>query len=270
MTGKSWVPSTVRAAAILAVSVSLAVADRTMVDIVVAENIMTELRPRLDRLATDLRNEGYTARITSWPAGRSAGDVRQHLRNACDNDDLQGALLVGHIPVPVMRNDEGQYSRNTDMPYWKMVGNGIDLSGKIRTWNIWISRFYSDRLEVERIGNALDANHAYRTGSTRLAHKAFTNRGSDWGGIAKARELAQAALEFYPESEAVSTPGEALWSAGGDLLVEVQHGNESRYSDVSISKLFQNGCTIRFIFNNSCDSGALTRSSPHRKQHFPV
>lgn len=257
MTKKSFGGLPLRLAAILVVPLSLVLADRTLVDIVVAENIKTELRAKLDRLAADLENEGYTARITSWPAGKSAGDVWEHLRDAYDNDNLQGALLVGHIPAPVMKNDDGQYPRNTDMPYWKMVGDSIDLSGKIRTWNIWVGRFYSDRLEVERIGNALETNHAYRTGSTRLAHKAFTNRGSDWGGMAKARELAQTALEVWPESEAVSTPGEALWSAGGDFLVEVQHGTESWYSDVSIRKLFQKGCTIRFIFNNSCHSGAL-------------
>ena len=43
-------------------------ARRTLVDIIVAQNVKSELQPKLDRLAADPRNDGYTARVSTWPA----------------------------------------------------------------------------------------------------------------------------------------------------------------------------------------------------------
>lgn len=233
-------------------------AQRTLVDIVVARDVKDELRMKLDRLAADLNRDGYAARISSWAAGQSAEDVWNHLKDAYDNDNLQGALLVGHVP-PADGDD-------TDIPYWNM-----DSYQSTSPKHIWVSRFYGPPSsgygdEVALLSNALDANHYYRTGRSRLPHKAWvhscaTGDNGYCRGTSAGDTWAAEALDTWKTSEAVDPDGlaEAVFELGGDILDETSHGSNSRYAkgSVSITKLHRYGCNIRFVLASSCRTAGL-------------
>ena len=236
---------------------TVARAERTLVDIVVAQNVKSELQPGLDRLATDLRNDGYTARITAWPAGKSPVEVWNHLKNGYDNDNLQGALLVGHIPVP-----QGEEKHDTDIPYWSMSSFSA-MSPK----HIWIGRFYAPPAsdygdEAELIANALDANHDYRTGASRCSDKAWTHSCDDRSpckGHAQGVTWANTIRDTWPVTEAVKSSGLSyvLFAEGGDFLFETSHGTKLNYAGIGIKAMAGNGCRIRTAICNSCGAGAL-------------
>lgn len=246
---KSLSGSSARFAAAVILIIGLRLwAERTLVDIIVGQGVKAELQSKLDRLAADLENDGYTARITSWPAGRGAEDVWNHLKDGYDNDNLQGAILVGHIPVP-----RSPQRFETDILYWCMTSYRAT-----KPKHIWVSRMYApSREEVSLLSNALDANHAYRTGQTRLSHKAWTSVGSDWDGLTRAEDWAQRALSVWPSSEAVVKPAEAVFGPGGDLLQELQHGSPRKYSDVTRTRLERDGCQIRVALNMTCNGGDI-------------
>ncbi|MBD3317305.1 MAG: hypothetical protein GF344_16075, partial [Chitinivibrionales bacterium] len=178
--------------------------ERDLVDIVVANNIEDELDSKLNRLAEDLRNEGYRARISTMVRGITAQEVWNHLHESYVNDGLQGAILVGQIPTT------SGFDFETDTPYWNM--KELTYEGH---WgrDIWVSRMYAPPgyREAEYLGNALDANHDYRTGKTRVAHKfwAFYNR----SGVnrEKAQDIADRAAGIWPELEGTSSIEAALW-----------------------------------------------------------
>ncbi|MBD3317304.1 MAG: hypothetical protein GF344_16070 [Chitinivibrionales bacterium] len=248
--------------AILAAVLALALEaeTRSLVDIITADNVHSELQTKLERLKDDLIDDGYTARISRWSGGRSDRDVWEHLKDAYDNDDLQGALLVGHIPVAS--------GGNTDLPYWNM-DSYLATIGSYKSslpMHIWVSRIYAPPGvdEIAHLSNALDANHYYRTGQSRLPHKVWihsclTGDNGYCKGAGAGLDRSEVALDTWSESEAVDYKGmrEAVFNHGGEILDEQAHGSERSYATVGYSDVKEKGCKIRFVFAASCHSGAL-------------
>ena len=233
-------------------------AQRTLVDIIVAQNVKSELQPKLDRLADDMGNDGFTTRMTSWPAGTRARDVWNHLKDAYDNDNLQGALLVGQIPIPAISGI------STDMPYWNM--SSFQTTGRVRTWNVWVSRFnalgecseYGD--EVTLLTNALDANHFYRTGKSRLPHTAwisvYDNFSTITGGMTLARQWAEAAEDTWKEAIPVPEILEPIFEKGGDIINFKYHGLEhSVIGHYTMDDVFEKGFLVRVALHMACHNG---------------
>ncbi len=123
-----------------------------------------------------------------------------------------------------------------------------------------------DPHSVALLSNALDANHYYRTGKSRLPHKArvhscATGDNGYCRGTSAGETWAAEALDTWKTSEAVDPDGlaGAVFELGGDILDETSYGSNSSYAkgSVSITKLHQYGCNIRFVPASSCRTGGL-------------
>ena len=80
---------------------------------------------------------------------------------------MAGAILVGTLPTAKNLSS----NETTDLCHWNMNTFRDVLSER----HIWVSRISSSYADVavEQITNALDANHNYRTGASRLPHTAY-------------------------------------------------------------------------------------------------
>lgn len=151
-----------------------------LVLIVVEGAIATELDPELQRLKADLEAEGWTARIVPWT--KDARALWDYARTEYLNKEqcLVGALLIGNVPVPGNPHNLWQlwkYRTN-----WFGQPNGDPGSASITSdfgADIWVSRFKAQ--DVWQLRNALEANHRYRSGQSRLPERQWRFVGKDWG-----------------------------------------------------------------------------------------
>jgi hypothetical protein len=126
-----------------------------LVEIVVHSGLYLDaIQAEVDRLKADLEDEGWTAVITPW----SGGDLWDHLKDTYDHpaSNPGGAQLNGAILIAVWGSGT--------LRFWDMHAKG-DGSAPVAL-DIWVSQFQSTA--AVELKNALDANHGYRTGRSRL------------------------------------------------------------------------------------------------------
>ncbi len=201
-----------------------------LVDIVVNDLLYSVLSNEVNRLKADLDADGYTASITPLSSGASAQSLWMHLNSLYQTNFLVGALLIGNV---AMCAPGGYYS---DSYYWDM--SQFQTSPRnVRVHDIWVGRFYGpDGLygsEVEMIRNALDANHYYRTGQSRLPHSAYVYIGSDNSpnpGMrqASATQCVNVATQVWKNAYV------GFNAYGSDLMCEDQHGGTGCYGGNNI------------------------------------
>lgn len=208
-----------------------------LVEIIVDDQTYAALQDKIDRLAAQLRTEGYTAEIVEWTSG-DARAVWEHLKAdyAAADKPLVGAILIGDIPTP----------DNADACYWNF-GEFDHYSQQ--AVNIWVSRFYAknDRYadRITSLGWALDNNYNYRTGRSRLPCTAAMTRSNDDYTL----------LDVYNRIWD-ATPG-----VGGRRVYDsMRLGDAFTYrqahnSPVSTSWLFENCNQLRFAFISGCKAG---------------
>ncbi len=132
------------------------------------------------RLRDDLVREGYTSKLKSWHnTGTVPSNLWSYLVSEYTNTTqyLAGAILIGELPRAYVTNSSGS-SFYTDFVYWNLQFFQASSSlpnGYPR--NIWVSRIIAPDTtygsEETLLRRALDANHDYRTGVSRLPYKAY-------------------------------------------------------------------------------------------------
>ncbi|MBM4165070.1 MAG: tandem-95 repeat protein, partial [Lentisphaerae bacterium] len=224
-----------------------------LVDIVVNATLYTALSNEVQRLRSDLTNEGYTAIITPLASGTSAQALWTHLNSVNQTNPLVGALLVGNVAKYA---PGGKYS---DMFYWNM--RAWQSSGHVSVHDIWVGRItitdYTYGSEIELVRRALEANHYYRTGQSRLPHSAYVHVGSDWGGDAQAQAEANTATQVWKNAYVDPRSDSTLNGVdGSDLICELSHGLEDHYNaGMNIGKVHLNLVQSRAMFCSSCRAG---------------
>lgn len=237
------------------------------------------------RLKTDLENEGYAAKIKLW--NQSGGSRNQYssnlwtyLRSEYDktNQFLEGAIFIGDLPKAQTYAYHPYYNATnwyyTDLIYWNM--SFYQTNNEITTCNIWVSRINADDTawgaQDILIRRALDANHNYRTGASRLPFTAFvfscftTNPPSTtmldvWPAVrVGGGGNHNAQFKFMPERTDLHYAACDAFVAGGEVFNEVSHGSASGYMEGS---WFDENALYRVIAQNrvaligSCTSGAF-------------
>ena len=217
--------------------------------LVVNATLLPKITSEVTRLKTDLENEGYTSKIKSWSGSASwAGGDRElweYLKSEYDNPSqfVSGAILIGDMPTAT------NFTTNEMTDYVFM--NMVEFRNVTRR-HIWVSRICaSGGDEVKLLRRVLQANHDYRTGASRLPHKAYYFEDGGLGGNIK--NQGENALLIWPEKEE-AIPSVAM-RKGGELLDETMHGSAlgSDYFNYYGSHPSQ----IRFGFFTSCATGGF-------------
>ncbi len=229
--------------------------DRRLVDLVIKPALLASagIEERIERLADDIRADGFRCRITPWSG--TAAALWQHLHDSylAGNDPgeplLHGAILFGDIPK--LDNCDLLYCFLDEL---RTTGDVLSTTHFFR--HIWISRL-ADR-DPARLINALDANHRYRRGISRLPASAWDAIDhKEWTSV----DFQDAAIEqVWPDVRHNANPNsgsltEAM-TAGGEYVFRSDHGAPS----------MPNGpYQVRFAFVSGCESLSKTYG-PHTYQ----
>ncbi|MFA5031959.1 MAG: T9SS type A sorting domain-containing protein [bacterium] len=174
--------------------------------ILVDSTIASSLTSELNQLMTNLQYEGYT--VSSYNiAGGTPENLRSFLKGLYDNDNIEGALFVGDLPVAwfQVENDYGTYGYAEwpiDLFYMDLNGDWIDTmkyyavgdslaSGKDSIYDAHSGdvnpEIYVGRLTPTGIGNDtlliknyFAKDNAYRNHSIELQHRALVYVEDDW------------------------------------------------------------------------------------------
>lgn len=225
--------------------------------IVVKDTLLPEISSEVNRLKTDIQNDGYTAKVVTF-SGTTAKGLWDFLKAEYDTAGqfMSGAILIGSLPL----YDDGAGNKH-DWIFWNMQKYSVAIADQNDARHIWVSRFFArsqsggDMMagsELTLIKRALQANHDYRTGASRLPLTAMT-----YDSIGDAEAGASQYLDLFPQ---VSVPGSVLASfrAGGALLDETSHGNTgATYYDGNVNEYSMHDCgvQVRFILSSSCYVG---------------
>jgi hypothetical protein len=250
-----------------------------LVVLVVNDFLLPVISNEVHRLKTDLENEGYTSKVTPWTlSGSSAHDLWDYLQLEYVNTNqfLQGAILIGNVPKARTYSYHPYYGDTrwfyTDLVYWNM--EWFQQADPIATYNIWVTRINADDTnwgsQEVLIKRALDANHNYRTGKSRLPHTAFvfdcftetpqsTTMLDVWpevrvggGGNHNAK------YKFMPERTDIPYAACDSFAAGGEVFNETSHGTATGYMEgswFSESALYRTIAQVRHGLIGSCTSG---------------
>ena len=240
-----------------------------LIILVVNDLLYPNLSNEVERLKTDLTDEGYTSKVQLFGAGTGVSNLWAYLKGEYDNTNqwLTGAILVGNLPKP----NSGAYN---DLVYWNMTG--YQQSGIVKNFNIWISRFSADGSsfgnEVVLLKRALDANHECRKGISRLPQKAYYYNAiagnavwgphlkDVWSSLVCTNEKSSdghaAVAKFFPARTDLNCAGADAFVGGGDIFQECSHGGWSVYMDASFgcNDLFRMIAQQRSVIATSCDS----------------
>ena len=266
-----------------------------LVILVVNDLLLPQLSNEVYRLKADLANEGYAAAVKPWTlAGSTPSNLWAYLVGEYNktNQFLVGTVLIGDVPKPQVTNTgDGQNdgtSFYTDLVYWN-----LQYYQTAQTYSpprsIWVSRINTPGTygtEVTLLRRALDANHDYRTGASRLPYKAFYFMIPGWWGSYGDSNNVARLKEVWPDAEgraedsshAAFLPGRTdlhvgknyagadCLAAGGEIFDETSHGNTSGFMSQAGSADFSTGWVvidmiyriinqIRFVMDGSCDNG---------------
>ena len=209
--------------------------------IVVNANLYTGgITSEVQRLKADLEAENYTAKIKEWPSsGTSSLDLWTYLNSEYTDatQTLRGAILIGSLPKP---QAGGIYN---ELLFWNM-NEYQTTSSHVASLHIWVSRINVDHTtygsEVTLMRRALDANHAYRTGQSRLPFTAYRYKNPEWWNnhnhlgrvwpVVEQRGYDVNDLRFMPERDDLGdVAGADCMVKGGELFEEESHGEYNSY-----------------------------------------
>ena len=253
-----------------------------LVVVVAQTNLYGVVSNEVRRLMADLTNEGYAAALKIWPSsGTTPSNLWTYLKSQYDATNLwlEGAILIGNLPKPQVLVTAPSTYYYTDLVYWNM--DAFQTDGSVTTYNIWASRFYVHNAtygdEATLIRRALDNNHDYRTGRSRLPHTAYFYHSwqsyADW--LYYGRELLDvwpqlsatnepstdghmATKEFFPARADISEAGADALVGGGEIYQETSHGAADCYMNGAFvtADLHRLGSQLRFCLIESCTVGA--------------
>jgi hypothetical protein len=205
-----------------------------LVALVVNDSLLPKVQMEVNRLQADLEYEGYATLVKPWRTGDDSLQLWQYLKaqNEVPGRFMAGAILIGNLPFV---SYSGHPKDPTDYIYWSLGEHCGDISRR----DIWVSRInatdrggqpfpYGD--EVTLIKRALDANHNYRTGLSRLPYTAYSYDEGAFGGAhlqhaANALDIWDNGQELWPGTLEFAD----AYRLGGELLDEQAHGDTNFY-----------------------------------------
>ncbi|MBA4387989.1 MAG: hypothetical protein C0404_08405 [Verrucomicrobia bacterium] len=238
------------------------VADRSglVVLIVVKDTLLPEISTEVNRLKADIQHDGYTAKIVTFN-GTTAKGLWDLLKAEYDTAGqfMSGAILIGNLPFYVYPG--GAAGEKQDWIFWNMQKYSVVMADQTDARHIWVSRFFArDQSggemmagsEPALIKRALQANHDYRTGASRLPLTAWR-----YDAIGSYETTAPQYLDLFPEAKVPASVLDA-YRRGGALLDEDSHGNTgATYYDGNVTEytLHDGGVQLRFALCSSCYVG---------------
>jgi hypothetical protein len=217
------------------------------VNIIVEQAMLTELFSEVQRLKADMENEGWTARIVACTPGMTARDVWQSLRDDYLDETkcLAGCVLIGAVPVPGSPHNLRQLWRYRETQVEDLYAD------------IFVS-YYMGGATVQQMKNALEANHNYRIGKSRIGQKFMHDYDSrDFTD----RSASDNYMDLWPDQTSYEVGGRMFDSYGYEAVYMLEHdyggngGYSSTYTvgDSSTPQLF------RFWFDEGCGSAVHQR-----------
>ena len=247
----------------------------TTVLVVVNQALYNAIPAPINRLKADLDQEGYVGKIIPWAATGTSVDAvwnRLQAEYLDPGQYLEGAILIGDIPKPkTTANIGGELDPITaynDLMYWCMAENRGS-----KPWgpkDIWVSRINADDTawgtQDTLITRALDANHNYRTGRSRLPATAFSYtvaefpQNSDTGNVLKQvwsdERVAIGNSTFSPRTDLGIGGGNAQ-VVGGEFFEANSHGSTGNYlGSYNKAACYRTLSQDRVAIAYACSSGA--------------
>ena len=258
--------------------------------LVVETNLFPNLSNEVIRLASDLDREGWTPKLRLWKGTgvTTPSNLWQYLHDQYSDPGqyVAGAVLIGDLPKPTMYTDTEFGWVYNDLVYWNMVYCQTNREAAAPPMQLWATRIIwpggTYGSEVTLLKRALDANHDYRTGASRLPHKAFYYMIPEWWSYFGSSSVPRLA-EVWPEAEGRATDeyhlkflpartdmwvgGADCLAAGGEVFDETSHGDASgfmaRQGWFSINDLYRVGDQVRHNVIASCTTGAFGGIANH-------
>lgn len=261
--------------------------------LVVNQVLKTSIETEVNRLKTDLEDEGYTVKVVSFADGQVInGTNAKLLWNALvteydnPNQMVAGAILIGNLPYysnGTLRKDEAFWCMSKWMPEvdadTTLKGLRIGKGSYRGAWytpafpNIWVTRMwgtsYSGAIltygtQADLVKRILQADHDYRTGACRLPHKAFQYDLFIYKNLDHQKYLDIWSEAYRHRVNDSIHPFKYEFRQGGELWDLSVNGNADRYVAGSGSsnywiyfkeEVLNTHVPIRFLFSSSCHTG---------------
>jgi hypothetical protein len=180
--------------------------DQRPVALVVDSGLMAPLQNELEQFSSDLQLQGY-APIVYQVSGGTPASLRQLLQLACSTQHIEGALLVGNLPVAwhQIKVDPGNNNNYAEWPvdlyYMDLNGTWLDTmrydpvetlvhgsdsifdahTGRVQP-EIYVGRLLPYGLgdSIELLRNYFRKDHAYRSNPMRRPDRALVFIDDDW------------------------------------------------------------------------------------------
>ena len=233
------------------------------VELIVNGNLQPEIQSELNRMITDLQNEGYATLIKTWPnTDQDAKHLWDYLAAEYQTPgrNLVGAILVGNLPWGWNK----QSGETTDLVYWNLKSWGDTClyetiyGGPPQPWQIWVSRIFAlqDNFSEQYFGDepalvsrALQANHDFRSGASR-----FSWMVDDWA-LPEFNYLVNLPQMTFFNNPVENISDGPAWVSGGALMQETSHGNIDCYGTWSwTAGLHETVLQRRYFVGDSCGS----------------
>ncbi|MEK7412804.1 MAG: malectin domain-containing carbohydrate-binding protein, partial [Planctomycetota bacterium] len=243
-----------------------------LVLLVVNNLLLPKISLEVDRLKADLIADGYTAKILPMSGALTSANALvlwNNLRSEylTPGQFMAGAILIGQLPH---KNHDvaSEIPSMTDISFMNLqkMSHVVNDSLQPYDYHIWVSRinalpaplpgpvvipspFGDEEVLIKR---ALQANHDYRTGASRLPHSIYYE---DIFSLATDMN----SLLDLGLSTATYAPPEVGFVNGSELIHETSHGTADRYSSGAVTaySIHDMLAQSRFVVNISCGSGFI-------------
>ncbi|MEO0106498.1 MAG: T9SS type A sorting domain-containing protein [candidate division WOR-3 bacterium] len=184
------------------------------VAILTQASIAGALTNEINQLINNLQSEGYTV-LSYQVSGGTPETLRTFLQNLYTNNNIEGALFIGNLPVAwfEIANDFNQYGYTEfpiDLFYMDLNGNWLDTmntgngrydghTGDISP-EIYIGRLMPTGIGIDTLllKNYFRKDNAYRHDTLELQHRALFFCDDDW--IPFAAQWAYEVSLLYPDT----------------------------------------------------------------------
>lgn len=160
---------------------------RNQIAVVVNQDLSQEIRDSLNTYFEDLKNEGYEPILQEWSLEEkpSPRELKEYLKSLYENGNLQGAVLVGDLPIAMFEDKSmkylaapfptDNYYMDLDNNEWKDTYNYDYANSHLftkgnRNRAIWVSRIKTpiinnrNKEDVKLIKYYFKKNHEFRIG----------------------------------------------------------------------------------------------------------
>lgn len=198
--------------------------------VIINSELYPQVKNSIDRYLDDLKNEGHEVFFSEWDynAHPDVEELKTLLQNYHQNQNLQGAVLIGKIPY-AQGNIQTVSSEGPIETYLMDLNNAHFIKnafGKIKTatrnlhLDIWVSRIwapkdgilFSGMSEADLLQKYFEKNHLYRTCSSPVLDYKIRFEANDdmFNKYAKGSEYLNSWINFYQYLSESGYPQEYL------------------------------------------------------------